>query len=157
MKIVLQSRDTFDEVAVFNPQTKEFSKFSKADRQDLAKIQINGFYSHISNRLICLFLHNRNLVFKSDNELVELDNDTKVLLEIADENQNHFTIQKGGEIIFSLTYTRPSITPPISAYQFFSMVEEEDFDIFLLIYKICNNSERKERILSRWHNENCVG
>jgi hypothetical protein len=153
MKIVMQSRDEFNEVAVFNPRTKEFSKFSKTDRQDLAKIQINGFYSHINNRLICFFLYNRNLIFKSDDELIELGDDTKVLLEIADNNQSYFRIQKGGEIVFSLAYTRPSIIPPISAYQFFSMVEEEDFDIFLLIYKICNNSERKERILRKWHNE----
>lgn len=153
----MQSRDTFDERAVFNPRTNEFSKFSKAGRQDLAKSQISGFYSYFNNRLICFFLYNRNFVFKYDDELIELGDDTKVLLEIGDNNQNHFRIQKSGEIRFSVTYTRPALTPPLSAHQFFSMVEEEDFDIFLLIYNICNSSEREERIFRRWHNENFVG
>ena len=157
MKIVMQSRDTLDERAVFNPRTNEFSKFSKADRQDLAKSPTNGFYSYINNRLICFFLYKQNFVFKSDDELIELGDDTKVLLEMGDNNQNRFRIQKGREIIFSLAYTRPALTPPISAHQFFSMVEEEDFDIFLLIFNICNSSEREDRIFRRWHNENYVG
>jgi hypothetical protein len=84
-----------------------------------------------------------------DNDLIEIDYDDKVLLEKKSETQNLFRIQKGEKTVFSLVYNRPIIDPLLGFHQMVSMVEEEDFDFLLLIYNMCNEPGRKERIFGR--------
>ncbi len=147
MEIILQSKDEYKKIAVFDTSSGIFSIFSKTNRQDLLKAHINGYFGYMDNHLVCFFRLNQDLILKVNDQSIVLDDNNMVLLESIDENRYLFKIQRSKEIILSLTYNRPPITPPIGAYQFFSPVSEEDFDILLLIYNICNNPERKKRAL----------
>jgi hypothetical protein len=72
-----------------------------------------------------------------------------VLLEKKSETQNLFRIQKGEKIVFSLVYSQPVIEPPLGFYQNVYAAEEEDFDFLLLVYNMCNEPDRKERVFGK--------
>jgi hypothetical protein len=141
-------------MASLDTESGEFFEFSRVDYPDLDKLErerFEGHFSYIDNRLICFYgsKPRQSMSLKVDNDLIEIDYDDKVLLEKKSDTQNLFRIQKGEKIVYSLEYQRPVIDPPLGFYQNVYAAEEEDFDFLLLIYNMCNEPDRKERVFGR--------
>ena len=155
MKIVLEPHNyKYNQMAILDTESGEFFEFSRVDRPDLAKLvktPCEGLFSYVDNRLIYFLFPNsgQNAKLKVDNDLIEFGYDDKVLLEKKDETQNLFRIQKGEKTVFSLVYNQPVIKPPLGFHQNVYAAEEEDFDFLLLIYNMCNEPDRKERVFGR--------
>jgi hypothetical protein len=140
MKVILQSRDDFNKFGVLDLSSREIRVFSKAKK---SYKEAHGIFRHTEAGVVCFFRSSQGLSIVVDKQLIVLANNDKILLQPTGNEQKHFSIQRGNNTIFSLTYTPPEIHPPLDVFQFFSPIEEEDFDIFLLIHNICNDSERR--------------
>ena len=155
MKIVLRPHNyKYNQMVLLDTESGEFFEFSRVNRPDLAKLAktpSEGLFSYVDNRLICFFYSSprQSVSLKVDNDLIEFGYDDKVLLEKKNETQNLFIIQKGEKTVFSLAYNRPVISPLLGFHQMVYAAEEEDFDFLLLIYNMCNEPDRKERIFGR--------
>ncbi len=141
-------------MASLDTESGEFFEFSRIDHPDLDKLErerFEGLFSYVDNRLICFYYSKprQSVSIKVDNDLIEIDYDDKVLLEKKSDIQNLFRIQKGEKTVFSLVYNRPIIDPLLGFHQMVSMVEEEDFDLLLLINNMCNEPDRKERVFGK--------
>ena len=61
------------------------------------------------------------------------------------ENIYNISIVKDDDLIFTLTYNRPRIDPPLELDPT-PFVEEEDFDFCLFLLNVLSDPGRKERI-----------
>lgn len=154
MRIVLQSQDNYNEIAVLDLDTGNITVFSKRDQLDLSSSPTNGYFSIMGGRMVCFFRSDEQLMVKIDDQTIGLRDEDTVLLEPVQGNWNRFRILRDKETLFSWVYERPEIYPSINFSQFFNpLIADEDFDICLFIYNVMNDPGRKERVFRRLFSE----
>jgi hypothetical protein len=77
-----------------------------------------------------------------------LNRQSRVTLVRRDASTNELQVHHAGLIALELAYARPVLGPPLS-HDSTPFVDEEDFDICLLIYDVMSNAARRKRIYSR--------
>lgn len=143
MKLVLQSQDNYNEIAIIDLTSGTIESTQKTE----GEVKTQGCYSVYDGKIIGFFRIEDILYFLLDRQKIQFLENDNVNIESLPDNHCLFSIQRGSEIIFSWKYKRRQITPSISAFQMVNpMISEEDFDIFVLIHNVINNRDRKERV-----------
>lgn len=141
MKVILQSCDDHSKSGIFDLSSKTLRVFSKSEK---SLEETHGVFRHTEVGTVCFFRSKQGLSLAVDKHIIVLGKEDKVLLQQAENGRKHFSIQRDGDLIFSVTYAPPEVQPYLGVTQLFSMVEEEDYDIFLLIHNIQNDPERRD-------------
>lgn len=146
--MLLQSQEKFDEIAELDPNTGKVSFFSKQKnpRKYSNMSQMRGWYSQLNGHLLLLYTHDGKLFLRVDEDLFELNEDTKVSLERG-SSQNVLTILRYDALTYRLEYKPPVIDPPLEEDFISTGVEEEDFDFCLFVHNVVNNPARRALVL----------
>jgi hypothetical protein len=143
MKVILQSVDEFQKMGIFDLSSGDLEVFLK---QTMLSEETNGVFSDTAHGVVCFFRTEQRLAIAFEKKLFILEDDDQILIEHTDQEHSQFKVLRKTDTILSLTYKPPHINPSLNAYQFFGPVEEEDFDIFLLIRNVYNDLERRHRV-----------
>ena len=143
--IILQSTDRFDSISALDADTGRISWFSRSEDSTLPSGPVQGHIAELQQRTLCLYRREGSLHFRVDDEDFELTEETSVRLVRENEATNAIMLFRGEDLLFSWTYQRPAIDPPLK-YDPIPFIEEEDFDFCLFVYNVANNPDRKERI-----------
>jgi hypothetical protein len=144
--LLLQSLDKFGEVGELDMETGQFRCFAKADRPDLETYPIGGHFAELSEALVCFYRSiNGKLYLKLDAEDFELLDDVVVSHRRENATKSRLTVLHRGVLIFDWLYRRPTINPPLGLDPT-PFIDEEDFDIALMISKVMNDRGRRDRI-----------
>jgi hypothetical protein len=147
VKRVLRSLEKYNEMALLDSESGEISFYAKADQIEIAFKLPNGVFSSFDGKIISLYRIGDKLIFLTEATVIEFQDQDKVSIESVDNEHNRFKILRGEKVLFSWIYRRPKIEPSISASQMINpWIEEEDFDICLLIYNVVMNKNRAQRI-----------
>lgn len=143
MEVILQSQNASSKFGMLDLASRELRRFSNAEKPHK---ETQGIFRDTEVGVVCFFRSKQGLSIAVEKQLIVFEDNTKIMIQHATEGRKHFSVQRGEDIILSLTYNHPTIDPPLGFYQFFSPVDEEDFDIFLLIHNVFNDLERRNRI-----------
>lgn len=111
----------------------------------MASRPICGHIAQLDGRIVCLYREAGQLHFRVNDIDCELTENTKVSLVRIREDANRFTVLRDGITLFTWTYQRPVIEPPLELDPT-PFVEEEHFDFCLFVYNVVNDLGRRERI-----------
>jgi hypothetical protein len=143
--LLLQSKDRFDQVALLDTSTGQISWLQKSEVYTEPPLPIKGHIAQLRGRTLCLYREAGSLYFKVDSEVFELTEDTEVEFVHMENDLNRITIFRKGVVLFTWTYERPIIHPPLK-YDITPFVKEEDFDFCLFVSNVVSSSERRDRI-----------
>jgi hypothetical protein len=143
--ILMQSLDKFDDLADLDINTGYISWFSRRANPAVASRPIHGHIAQLHGRILCLYRRGGVLHFRVDGEDFELTKNTSVNLERVRHDTNRIIVTQEGTLLFSWTYQRRVVFPPLELDPT-PFVEEEDFDFCLFVYNVANDPERRERI-----------
>lgn len=143
--ILLESNDRFDDLAELNTSTGQVSWFSRRANLTAASRPVRGHIAKLHGRTLCLYREAGVLHFRVNNEDFELTEKTYVKLERIEDNVNRITVLRDGDEMFTWTYRRPVIEPPLEIDPT-PFVEEEHFDFCLFVYNVAGDPSRRERI-----------
>lgn len=142
--LVLQSNDTFDEIAYLDPTTGELIWKEKPPEFSLAQIQ--GVASRaLDGRTICFYRRDNHLCLRIDGEEYCFDGRLELKLEHLSRKQNRVSILEQGRPIFIWEYRRP-VDPVELQRDPTPFIEEEHFDILLFAYNVLRNPRRRREI-----------
>lgn len=142
--LLLQSKDLFDEMAYFDPLTREIRSFRRSDSEENIPMKTDGVFSWVDGHFMTLFRYAGKPMFFVDEYEIELTDDTIVDVR-GPFTSRTLTIKRSGSELLKLNYslsqgkgTVPSDTTPF--------VEDEDFDFGLFVHNISRSVERKALI-----------
>jgi len=135
--LFLQNNEVWMEVMQLNTASKDTIIFKRQDG-----IKISGHYAKINGNTLMFYRKDKSLYIYIGNKEICLDENVNLLYERMGANIT-FSIYRDNDALFSITY--PSFrNDPINMEDFdFNSEKEEDYDIFLFIYNVFNNPERK--------------
>jgi hypothetical protein len=143
--VLLQSMDKFDNLAELDTGTGQISYFSRRANPKAASRPIRGAIAQLHGRTLCLYREAGALHFRVDNEDFELTEKTHVELVRTQDDVNRITVLRNGVPLFTWTYQRPAIYPPLELDPT-PFIEEEDFDFCLFVHNVVNDPSRRKRI-----------
>jgi hypothetical protein len=143
--VFLQSMDKFDDLAELDINTGKISWFSR--RADFTAVSrpIQGHIAQLYGRTLCLYRQAGLLHFRVENQDFELTENTHIKLERLHNDVNCITVLRNGAVVFTWTYQRPALYPPIEIDPT-PFIEGEHFDFCLFVYNVANDPDRRERI-----------
>jgi hypothetical protein len=146
--ILLQSKDRFDSLAELDVTTGAVSWISRSGVGEVAWEEIYGSFSCLAGRLVMLYRLEGVLRLRIDELTFLLTGIHSLDRMLLGENMARLTLFEGDTSIFSMTYRRPEVFPPL-ALDPTPFVEEEDFDFGLFLYNVLNDPGRRARIYGR--------
>jgi hypothetical protein len=145
--MLLQSQDKFDSLAELDVATGAVSWLSRSS-VEVARVEICGHFSTLAGRLIMLYRFEGVLRLRIDDLVFALTDIHGLERTLLPENMARLTLFEGDAPVFSMTYRRPHIFPPL-ALDPTPFVEEEHFDFGLFVYNVLNDPGRRARIYGR--------
>jgi len=143
--VLMQSLDTFDDLAELDINTGRIRWFSRRANSAAVSRPIHGHIAQLHGRTLCFYRRGGVLHFRVDNKDFELTENTLVNLVRVDHDTNCIKVTREGTSLFSWTYRRPLVFPPLGLDPT-PFIEEEDHDFCLFVYNVANDPGRRERI-----------
>jgi hypothetical protein len=144
--MLLQNLDQFDDLVLLDPDTEQISMLSRSAHPELSAQSVRGHFADLAGHRIYFYrAHDERLHVRVDELHVEFNRETRVTLVRQDIDTNRFQVLRNGSVVIDLLYPRPVLDPPL-AHDPTPFVDEEDFDICLLIHNVMTDAARRERI-----------
>ncbi|WP_135552687.1 hypothetical protein [Paenibacillus cymbidii] len=141
--IILQNNRHWIELMRYNYITDERQLILRGD----SAINVKGIYEKVKDGTVMLYKKRGRLHFQFNEKEICLEDDGRVTFERLDRN-NYFSIEKSGEVFFSITYPSWRFDPLNLVDPNFSDSMEEDQDIYLFIFNLMQNKERQKRVFT---------
>lgn len=171
--MILSNKGTYDEFAELDPVsgvTSVYSKKNNPDKWEAVKNIHNGFFREVRGITICIYAHMGKMFFKADDLIIELTEGINIIINgegykyLDDKNfredrintiYNRFSVVQNNESLFSIDYLIADVDPLIAEAEpgtRWWMIDDtgDDFDIFVLIFNLQKDKERKERLSAAW-------
>jgi len=140
MVLFLQSHDSFDKVAEFDPDECSIIVHSKQQESNKWQSAVAGWYSIVEGKLVAFFRIAHDLFLCTEENKYRIDPEVHAQIK-GNETNRHFILEKHGEKLVSIQYRVPkSVIPPESD---FTQTEPEHFDFFLFIRNILEDPGRR--------------
>lgn len=139
--IFLQNNDAWMEVMQLNTKTKDTKVLKRYDG-----IKTSGHYAIINGDAVMFYLKDKSLYINVKNNEICLDDNNIGLSYERRGEEITFSIYRSNNAVYSISY--PSFrNHPINMEDFdFNSDKEEDYDIFLFVYNVVHNPERRNVI-----------
>ena len=139
--IILQNNDTWMEVMQLNTRTQDTKVLKRNDG-----IKTSGHYTKINGDAVMFYRKGKSLYFNVKNNEICLDDNNISLSYKRRGDDIIFSIYRGNNAMYSISYSSFR-NDPINKEDFdFNSDKEEDYDIFLFVYNVVNNPERRNMI-----------
>jgi hypothetical protein len=142
--IILQDRGVFAQLVEFDPDSKHIDRRARGAGE---AVRMSGWIGRIGNDDVLFYKCTGTLhLFVGGRTLPA--NETKAHLTVHGKTRR-FEMACGGDSILDVTYSEPTISPPIS--DFLSPGEsEEDYDYALFLKNVLNDPARLAVCLEVW-------
>ena len=142
--MLLQSHQSFDTVADYDPTTGTFNTFSrKAEPGRVSSGHRGGVFDHLGGKRVLLYRLAGVLYLEVDGQRILMEGH---VVEVHPVNGDRvLRVLADGTVVFELTYSPPHLDPPLSDDPT-AFVEEEDFDFGLFLTNVSRDRERQARI-----------
>jgi hypothetical protein len=142
--IILQSIDDHDQLAEIDEGTGFVTFFARHGRASVPATGSRGLFSFIDGLLVCAFRHNKELQLRIDDKVFPLDDTMQA--QIMRDGRNTFVLRRRSDrsVVTEITYEARNPDPPLDMDPT-PFVDEEDFDLFLLVCNLVNDPGRSRR------------
>jgi hypothetical protein len=145
-RMLIQSLDRFHDIVQLDPDTGQVSWMSRRAHPELGTQLVRGHFADLAGHRIYFYRGSDDELHVRVDDLDEpLNRQSRVTLVRRDASTNELQVHHAGLIALELAYARPVLGPPLS-HDSTPFVDEEDFDICLLIYDVMSNAARRKRI-----------
>ena len=143
----LQSHQSFDTVAEYDPSTRTFTTFSRnVEPSRVPTGQLSGVFDHLGERRVLLYRLDGVLYLEIDDDRIPMEGH---VVEVYAANEDRVLRVFGNStVVFELTYSSPHLDPPLSD-DLTAFVEEEDFDFGLFLANVSRDQERQSRMYAK--------
>lgn len=143
--MLLQSQDTFDELAEVEVETWRVKFLSKAKDTSLAGAPVAGQYSIVGGEMCSLYRAGNTLHLRIGEQEIEITDAVEARLHPG-MSKNTLQVFRNGEPVIEFTYP-----PPPSDVQLADdptpFISQEDFDFPLFVCNVIRDRERRQRII----------
>src|SRR5262245_57640157 len=141
--MLLQSHQSFDTMADYDPATGTFVTFSRGAEPVRASGQKAGAFDSIGGQRVLLFRLAGVLYLQVDTQLMESDDHAIDLRSV--NGHRLLCVLSDGKLVLKLPYAPPLLDPPL-AVDPTPFAEEEDFDFGILLSNLSRDRTRQARI-----------
>lgn len=142
--ILLQSKDLFDDILLFDPQTSEKRYLKRSSSPEFAELPINGSFAILAGHCLMLYRVGSELRFSIDEQTILIKDTTLSILE-KNRDRGLFVLQDNAEEKIRFKYTLTDLPQAIPG-DTTPHVAAEDFDFCQFVYNVLNNPERRSFI-----------
>jgi hypothetical protein len=142
--MLLQSHQSFDTVAEYDPTTRTFTTFSrKAEPGRASSGQRSGVFDYLGERRVLLYRLAGVLYLEVDDQRIPMEGH---VVEVHPVNGDRvLRVLANSTVVIELMYIPPHLDPPLSDDPT-AFVEEEDFDFGLFLTNVSRDQERQARM-----------
>ena len=141
--MLLQSHQSFDTAADYDPTTGRFDLFSRHAEPNRVAGQLSGVFDHIGGKRVLLYRLGDGLYVEIDGQRLHLE--THVVEVQAVNGRRRLQVLSDGRGVIEMTYDPPLLDPPLSLDPT-AFIEEEDFDFGLFLRNVWHDRSRQMRM-----------
>ncbi|MEK6334071.1 MAG: hypothetical protein AABM67_03920 [Acidobacteriota bacterium] len=145
--MILESKDVFDQLAEFDPNTGTYRLLSRKQHSELATTPPSGGYSIVDGTMLSLYRRDEVLYFRAGDREFRLTDDVISKLT-REDNSRVFQLIQDGNSLAVFRYAPPVLDVPMSADPT-PFIEEEDFDFLLFVHRVLTDTGRRNRVYSQ--------
>jgi hypothetical protein len=148
--MLVQSHQSFDTVADYDPATQTFFAFSRRAEPARLSEPITGAYEILGGKRIVLYRRRNALYLDVDHRTIPLNEHSVDVLSA--KSYRLLRISRGGNVVLELKYPAPVLDPPV-AEDPTPFVQEEDFDFGLFLRNVSRDTARQSRMYAEKERE----
>lgn len=139
--ILLQSKDLFDDILLFDPETREKHFLKRSNSPEFVEMPISGSFSMISGHCLMLYRFGLELRFSIDERTVMLEDSLLPFIEKRN-GQGLFVLKNNRDEMIRFEYNLSDLEEQIPG-DITSQIGDEDFDFCQFVYNVLSNPERR--------------
>ena len=141
--MLLQSHQSFDIAADYDPTTGRFDLFSLRAEPNRVAGQLSGVFDHIGGKRVLLYRLGDGLYLEIVGQRLQLE--THLVKVQAVNGGLLLQVLSDGRSVIEMTYDPPLLDPPLSLDPT-AFIEGEDFDFGLFLHNISHDRSRQKRM-----------
>lgn len=142
--ILLQSKDLFDDILLFDPQTSEKHYLKRSSSPEFAEVPIKGTFAILGGHSLMLYRLGSQLMFSIDEKTIPIDDTLSSVLQKKKKN-GLLILKNSSTELLRFEYTLDDLQQMIPG-DTTPHLGEEDFDFCTFVHNVLNNHQRRSFI-----------